>query len=120
MKHVRSPAGSTKSDVPAAFPFQCFWTKMNNLVDGFNRRIDYLRISVTDRCNFRCVYCMPDSGAEVCASSALLTFEELARLAKIAASLGVTKVRITGGEPLTRKGLVAFVSELGQIGFDDL
>ena len=93
---------------------------MHNLVDGFNRRIDYLRISVTDRCNFRCVYCMPDSGAEVCASSALLTFEELARLAKIAASLGVTKVRITGGEPLTRKGLVAFVTELGQIGFDDL
>src|SRR5579872_3443228 len=93
--------------------------KNSNLVDGFGRRIDYLRISVTDRCNFRCVYCMPDDGAEVCATESLLTFPEFARLARVASSLGITKVRITGGEPLTRKGLVEFVAELGQMGFDD-
>ena len=93
---------------------------MHNLVDGFGRRIDYLRISVTDRCNFRCVYCMPEEGAEICAAESLLNFEELARLASIAAGLGVTKVRITGGEPLTRKGLVDFIAELGRIGFADL
>ncbi|HLK13722.1 MAG TPA: GTP 3',8-cyclase MoaA [Fimbriimonadaceae bacterium] len=93
---------------------------MHNLVDGFNRRIDYLRVSVTDRCNFRCVYCMPEEGAEVCPTSSLLTFEEMARLARVGASLGITKVRITGGEPLTRRGLVDFVTELGAIGFEDL
>lgn len=94
--------------------------KNHNLVDGFNRRIDYLRISVTDRCNFRCVYCMPDSGAEVCESSSLLTFDEFARLAAIAAQLGITKVRITGGEPLTRKGLVGFVAQISKLGFEDI
>ncbi len=94
--------------------------KTSNLVDGFGRRIDYLRISVTDRCNFRCVYCMPEEGAEVCESTSLLSFDEFARLARIAAELGITKVRITGGEPLTRKGLVGFVADLGRMGFSDL
>ena len=90
------------------------------LTDSFGRPIDYLRISVTDRCNFRCVYCMPEAGAEVCASESLLTLDDFGRVAKIARSLGFRKVRVTGGEPLTRKGLVGLICELSTLGYDDI
>jgi cyclic pyranopterin phosphate synthase len=90
------------------------------LTDPFNRRIDYIRVSVTDRCNFRCVYCMPEEGAPICASEALLSFEEMGRVLASARKLGFQKVRLTGGEPLTRKGLVPFVAEVAALGFEDI
>src|SRR2546423_8082524 len=89
------------------------------LVDTRARPMRDLRISVTDRCNFRCVYCMPrevfDAGHEFLPHSAILSFEEIARLARIFVELGVRKIRLTGGEPLVRKQLhrlVAMLSEL--------
>jgi cyclic pyranopterin phosphate synthase len=89
------------------------------LVDTMGRPMRDLRISVTDRCNFRCVYCMPrevfDAGHEFLPHSAILSFEEIARLARVFAGLGVRKIRLTGGEPLVRKQLhrlVAMLSEL--------
>jgi GTP 3',8-cyclase len=90
------------------------------LVDGFARRIRYLRISVTDRCNYRCAYCMPESlesaaGLQFQPRSALLTFEELEQLARVFASLGVRKLRLTGGEPTVRHGIVDLVRRLSQV-----
>ena len=94
---------------------------MEKLVDRFNRRIDYLRISVTDRCNLRCVYCMPESGIMNKAHDDLLTFEEITRIVTACASLGVDKVRLTGGEPLVRKGIVELVGSLSRInGIEDI
>jgi cyclic pyranopterin phosphate synthase len=91
------------------------------LVDSFGRTIDYLRVSVTDRCNFRCVYCMPEEGAAICPKSEILTFEEIERLLRIAVSLGIRKVRLTGGEPLVRKDIAELVAGVGSIsGIDDL
>lgn len=83
--------------------------------DSFGRTIDYLRVSVTDRCNFRCIYCMPDEGYPVSPKPELLTFEEIARLIRVAASLGVTKVRLTGGEPLVRKDIPSLVAQIAAI-----
>lgn len=80
--------------------------------DSFGRTIDYMRVSVTDRCNFRCIYCMPDEGYPVSPKDELLTFEELARLVHLAADLGITKVRLTGGEPLVRRDLVQLVARI--------
>ncbi|MCL4078461.1 GTP 3',8-cyclase MoaA [Coriobacteriia bacterium Es71-Z0120] len=80
--------------------------------DGFGRRIDYLRISVTDRCNLRCIYCMPPQGVAWKPHEELLTYEEIERFAAIAASQGISKIRLTGGEPLVRRGLVGHVRRL--------
>ncbi len=89
--------------------------------DSFGRTIDYLRVSVTDRCNFRCVYCMPEDGAPVSPKEEILTYEEIARLVRVAASLGVRKVRLTGGEPLVRKDIVRLVEHVAGIpGITDL
>ncbi|MBS1119592.1 MAG: molybdenum cofactor biosynthesis protein [Deltaproteobacteria bacterium] len=88
------------------------------LVDGFARRIRYLRVSVTDRCNYRCTYCMPeDLGDELAFEprSAVLTFEELGRVIGVFARLGVRKVRLTGGEPTIRKGIVELVGRVAAI-----
>jgi cyclic pyranopterin phosphate synthase len=85
------------------------------LVDGFARRIRYLRISVTDRCNYRCSYCMPEelgSQLQFAPRSAVLSFEELERLVGVFARLGVRKLRLTGGEPTVRKGIVELVGRL--------
>ncbi len=91
------------------------------LVDRFGRRHNYLRISVTDRCNFRCGYCMPEEGVEWKAREEILRFEEIERLTRLFASMGVDKVRLTGGEPTVRKGLVDFVKTLRGIeGIQDL
>lgn len=83
--------------------------------DDFGRHIDYLRISLTDRCNFRCVYCMPEDGVDSLAHRDILSFEELIRIASIASDLGVRKVRLTGGEPLVRKGVPSFIRSLSRI-----
>lgn len=88
--------------------------------DGFGRTIDYLRVSVTDRCNFRCVYCMPEMGYPVSPKNELLTFEELARVIGVAVELGIKKVRLTGGEPLVRKDLPTLIRSIRQFEIDDL
>ena len=90
------------------------------LVDGFGRVHTDLRISVTDRCNLRCVYCMPEEGMAFAPRDEILTFEELLRVARVARGLGVRSVRLTGGEPLVRRGIVEFVRSLSLLGFDEL
>lgn len=88
------------------------------IVDSMARRIRYLRISVTDRCNYRCSYCMPDSdasGVEFGARSELLTFEEIERITSVFAELGVRKIRLTGGEPTIRAGIVELVRRLALV-----
>jgi len=91
------------------------------LTDRFGRQIESLRISVTDRCNFRCVYCIPNEDIEWMPRAQLATLEELARIGRIAVELGVTKLRITGGEPLLRKNLPSLVAELATLpGLRDL
>lgn len=85
------------------------------LIDNFNRRIDYLRISVTDRCNLRCKYCMPACGITNKLHSKLLSFEEIAKIVKMGISLGIDKIRLTGGEPLVRKDIVDLVKILASI-----
>jgi len=83
--------------------------------DGFGRRIDYLRISVTDRCNLRCVYCMPPEGVAWKPHDEVLSLEEIERFAKVAVQEGISKIRLTGGEPLVRAGIVEHVRRLREI-----
>jgi GTP 3',8-cyclase len=90
------------------------------LVDRYGRVHDDLRISVTDRCNLRCVYCMPEEGLPFAPQNDLLSFDEIIRVAQVAHHLGVTALRITGGEPLVRKGLPSLVARLSELGFEDL
>lgn len=85
------------------------------IIDSFGRRIDYLRISVTDRCNFRCVYCMPPEGIPLLAQDDILTFEEITRVARLFLQMGGRKIRITGGEPLVRKNLPDLVAKLARL-----
>jgi cyclic pyranopterin phosphate synthase len=91
------------------------------LTDGWARSIESLRISVTDRCNFRCVYCIPNEDIAWMPRAQMASLEELARIARVAVGLGVRKLRITGGEPLLRKNLPSLVAELANLpGLDDL
>lgn len=83
--------------------------------DAFGRRIDYLRIALTDRCNLRCVYCMPEEGVAFRPHPEMLTFEEIERFAAIAVEEGIGKIRLTGGEPLVRQGVVDHVRRLRSI-----
>ena len=91
------------------------------MYDKFNRPINYLRISVTDRCNLRCRYCMPEEGIKLLRHEDILSFDEIAGFTRIAVQKGISKVRITGGEPLIRKGIVTLVEMLAGIeGISDL
>jgi GTP 3',8-cyclase len=91
------------------------------MYDRFNRNINYLRISVTDRCNLRCTYCMPESGITLMEHCRILSYDEIAGFTREAVKHGVTKVRITGGEPLVRKGIVTLVEMISRIhGIEDL
>jgi cyclic pyranopterin phosphate synthase len=91
------------------------------IVDSFGREFRYLRISVTDRCNLRCTYCMPAAGVPLLRHEDILTYEEIAAVARAAVALGVTSVRITGGEPLVRRDLVRLVKLLrGIAALDDI
>ena len=93
----------------------------NPLIDRFGRVHTYLRVSVTDRCNFRCVYCMPEDGMAWMPKADILSYEEIARLVSVFVGLGVRRVRLTGGEPLVRADLELLVEALGQLpGLDDL
>lgn len=85
------------------------------MLDPFKRNISYLRISVTDRCNLRCVYCMPEEGIKLIKHSDILSFDEIIEVVKSAVNFGITKIRITGGEPLVRKGIVDLVSKISNI-----
>src|SRR3990170_2928758 len=89
---------------------------MAQLIDAFNRKITYIRISVTDRCNLRCVYCVPSCGTiSSMPSKDLMSFDEMLRIIKVAAKMGLTKVRITGGEPLVRRGVVDFIAAVNKV-----
>ena len=90
-------------------------TVLPSLIDKYNRHLNYLRISITDRCNLRCLYCMPHDGLAKLRHEDILTYEEILRLATIAVSLGVNKIRLTGGEPLIRKGLFHLLPTLANL-----
>jgi len=93
---------------------------MDQLIDSFERRVNYLRISLTDRCNLRCLYCMPEEGIPLLPHDEILRYEELIRLVQVATTLGIEKVRLTGGEPLLRRGVVSFVRALSECGLKDI
>ena len=90
-------------------------TKHHCLIDHYERRLNYLRISITDRCNLQCSYCMPPDGLEKLEHKDILTYEEILRLARIAVGLGVDKIRLTGGEPLVRKDFPHLLPKLMSI-----
>ncbi|HNR34643.1 MAG TPA: radical SAM protein [Candidatus Hydrogenedentes bacterium] len=85
------------------------------MFDRFNRKINYLRISVTDKCNLRCSYCMPPEGVPLLCHEDMLRFEEIAEIARTAVELGITKIRVTGGEPLVRRGIVTLIGMLSRM-----
>lgn len=85
------------------------------MLDRFNRNINYLRISVTDRCNLRCIYCMPPGGISLLRREEILSFEEIVDVVRVGVRLGITKIRLTGGEPLVRRGIVHLVELLAGI-----
>jgi len=91
------------------------------MIDRFGRAITYLRVSVTDRCNLRCTYCMPPEGVRLLPHDRILSFEEITDVVATAAEMGVSKVRLTGGEPLVRRGIVDLVRMVARIdGISDL
>jgi cyclic pyranopterin phosphate synthase len=90
------------------------------LRDSFARRVSYVRVSLTDRCNYRCHYCMPEEGVQLVPKAEVLSFEEIERLVRVLMRFGVRRVRLTGGEPTVRKDLVELVARLAALGLDDL
>jgi len=91
------------------------------LIDPYNRHLNYLRISITDRCNLKCIYCVPRDLIPRLSHDDILTYEEILRLVRIGIKLGISKIRVTGGEPLVRKGVYGFLSDLSGIdGLADL
>lgn len=85
------------------------------IIDKFQRKHDYLRISITERCNLRCFYCMPESGVALSPKNHLMTYEEILQIARIFVGMGVRKIRLTGGEPLVRKEVDFIIKGLGQL-----
>src|SRR5210317_360923 len=85
------------------------------LFDNHGRRINYLRLAVTDRCNLRCFYCMPEEGIKYVHREELMNYEEMERLIRILVEMGIEKVRITGGEPFVRKDMMPFLEQISQI-----
>src|ERR1043165_4685419 len=92
------------------------------LTDSYNRTIRDLRTSLTDRCNFRCFYCLPNGEPPLARKETILTFEEIVRLSQVFVSLGIEKIRLAGGEPMLRRGIVSLVEELSRLkpGIHDL
>jgi len=94
---------------------------MKLLLDNYDRKINYLRLSITDRCNLRCRYCMPEEGVELVEHRDLLTYEEIVRTIEVFACNGITKIRLTGGEPLVRRGVVHLIKRIAKVeGIKDL
>ena len=85
------------------------------MLDGYERNIDYARISLTDKCNLRCVYCMPEEGIESIPHDEILTYDEILRICEIVSELGIRKIKITGGEPLVRKDIVNLIRDIKNI-----
>jgi cyclic pyranopterin phosphate synthase len=110
----------TPSGKPLPAPAPEAMPTLGPLTDSYGRVHDDLRISVTDRCNLRCTYCMSEAGMTFLPRAALLSIEEIARVAKVAQELGVSSIRLTGGEPLVRRGLPDLVAQLAAIGFEDI
>src|ERR1041385_3823902 len=100
---------------PRMFPSVDELPSERRLIDSFGRRIADLRISVTDRCNFRCVYCMPEEGMQWLKRETILSFEEIERLARVAVDLGIEEIRLTGGEPTLRPDLPTLVERLSRL-----
>jgi cyclic pyranopterin phosphate synthase len=94
--------------------------KLPVLVDAQARQVSYLRVSLTDRCNYRCTYCMPEEGVQLSPKSDVLSFEEIERIVRVMLPFGVRRVRLTGGEPTVRRDLVELVRRLAALGLDDL
>src|SRR5207245_7689136 len=92
-----------------------FSVTCRRMQDRHGHRISYLRVSITDRCNERCTYCMPQELQEWLPRADILTYEETLRIVRIATELGVSKVRVTGGEPLTRRDAIQFIGELSKV-----
>jgi GTP 3',8-cyclase len=91
------------------------------MIDPFNRDINYLRVSITDRCNLRCIYCMPKEGLSLLGHDDILRYEEILRVVRETVKMGISKVRITGGEPLARRGIIEFIHSLMAIeGLEDI
>ena len=110
-RRAERPTGPAGADVmPSSGP----------LVDRYGRVHRDLRLSITDRCNLRCTYCMPDEGMTFLPRDETLRFDEVVRVARVAVSLGIRAIRLTGGEPLVRKGIVELVAELAALGLDDV
>lgn len=93
---------------------------MEELRDKFGRKINYLRISITDRCNLRCKYCMPEDGVELKNHSEILSFEDIIKIVEVGQKLGVEKIRLTGGEPLVRLGVEDLISSLAKLKLKDI
>ncbi len=93
---------------------------MKELIDRYERKINYLRISVTDRCNLRCIYCMPEDGIDDKGHSKILSYEDIIKIVRTGVKLGIKKVRITGGEPLVRKGLDSLIYALSKLGLEEI
>jgi molybdenum cofactor biosynthesis protein A len=87
----------------------------SKLVDKYGRQLNYLRLSVTDRCNFRCYYCMPEEGINFASRKDLMSFDEMYQLSSIFCNLGISKIRITGGEPFVRNGIMPFLKKLNTV-----
>lgn len=93
----------------------CLASTERRLVDGYGRQISDLRISVTDRCNFRCVYCMPEEGMQWLNRESILSFDEIERIARVGVALGIEEIRLTGGEPTLRPGLPELVERISRL-----
>src|SRR5437016_4213109 len=103
---------------PLAMKLYLHWRKIimeQLLVDSYGRRIKSMRISVTDKCNFRCTYCMPAEGLPWLKKAEILSYEEIVRIAHVAVNSGIEQIRLTGGEPLVRRDLPELVRQLRQI-----
>lgn len=107
--HVNTDQPKTYIPAPAEF-----YRQPGPALDSFKRRINYLRISLTDRCNFRCLYCMPEHGAHFAPRDQLLTDDELLRVVQAAAAIGFEKIRLTGGEPTLRRNIIEIVRGIAQ------
>jgi GTP 3',8-cyclase len=112
---ANAPAGAPAPAQPVAAPAPDVGSDATSIIDRFARRVEYLRISLTDRCNYRCTYCMPEEGVDLLPRDQVLSFEELELLVGVFARLGVRRIRLTGGEPTVRKNMVELVGRLSAV-----